>query len=107
MVQDEEVFTMDTNHRSGNFGAFLLGTIVGGLIATTTALMFAPQSGEETQKRIKDRAIALRNEAEDKIEQGKRSAEAVVTKARSSVADLLEQSANVLDQRAEDIRAEG
>ena len=106
MVENEEVIQMDTNHRNGNFGAFLLGTIVGGLIATATALLFAPQSGEQTQQQIKDRAITLRTEAEGRIEQGRQSAEAAVKKARSSVADLLKQGATALDQRAEDIRAE-
>jgi gas vesicle protein len=106
MVENEEVIQMDTNHRNGNFGAFLLGTIVGGLIATTTTLLFAPQSGEQTQQQIKDRAIALRTEAEGKIEQGRQSAGDAVKRARSSVADWLEQGAKVIDKRAEDIRAE-
>lgn len=98
---------METNHRNGKFGAFLFGTIVGGLIATTTALLFAPQSGEETQQQIKDRAAALRTEAEGRIEQGRQSAEAAVKKARSSVADWMKQGATILDRRAEEIRAEG
>jgi gas vesicle protein len=98
---------VETNHRNGNFGAFLLGSIIGSLIATTTALLFAPQSGEETQQQIKERAMTLRNEAEGKLMQGRQSAEAVVSKARSSVADWLQQGADMLDQRAEDIRAEG
>ena len=42
-----------------DFGAFLIGFIVGGLTGAITALLFAPQSGEETRIMIKDRAIEL------------------------------------------------
>ena len=34
------------------FGAFLVGFIVGGLTGAVTALLFAPQSGEETRALI-------------------------------------------------------
>ena len=39
------------------FGAFLLGFIVGGLSGVVAALLLAPQSGEETRKQIGEKAI--------------------------------------------------
>ena len=39
------------------FGAFLVGFIVGGLTGAVVALLFAPHSGEETRAVIKERSI--------------------------------------------------
>jgi len=44
-----------------DFGAFLIGFVVGGVAGAVTALLLAPQSGEETRAMIKDRAIELRD----------------------------------------------
>lgn len=45
------------------FGAFLVGFIVGGLTGAVVSLLFAPQSGEETRALIKDKSIELRDKA--------------------------------------------
>ena len=46
------------------FGAFLVGFVVGGLTGAVVALLFAPQSGEETRALIKDKSIELRDKAQ-------------------------------------------
>ena len=45
------------------FGAFLVGFLVGGLTGAVVALLMAPQSGEETRAIIKDKSIELRDRA--------------------------------------------
>jgi gas vesicle protein len=45
------------------FGAFLVGFLVGGLTGAIVALLFAPQSGEETRALIGERSIELRDRA--------------------------------------------
>ena len=47
-----------------DFGAFLLGFIIGGLSGAVVALLIAPQSGAETRNQIKEKAIELSEEAE-------------------------------------------
>ena len=46
-----------------DFGAFLIGFIVGGVAGAVAALLLAPQSGEETRALIKDKSIELRDKA--------------------------------------------
>ena len=46
------------------FGAFLVGFVVGGLTGAVVSLLFAPQSGEETRALIKDKSIELRDKAQ-------------------------------------------
>jgi gas vesicle protein len=53
------------------FGAFLVGFLVGGLTGAIVALLFAPQSGEETRALIGERSIELRDRA---VESGKQAA---------------------------------
>lgn len=51
------------------FGAFLVGFIVGGLTGSVVALLFAPQSGEETRAVIRDKSIELRDKAQISAEE--------------------------------------
>lgn len=46
-----------------DFGAFLMGFVVGGVAGAVVALLFAPQSGDETRTLIKDKSIELRDKA--------------------------------------------
>ena len=45
------------------FGAVLIGFVVGGLTGAVVSLLFAPQSGEETRAVIKEKSIELRDKA--------------------------------------------
>ena len=60
---------------NNDFGAFLVGFIVGGLTGAAVSLLFAPQSGEETRKIIQDKAIELRDRASETVEEARLRAE--------------------------------
>ena len=51
-----------------DFGAFLIGFVVGGVAGAVAALLLAPQSGEETRTLIKDKSIELRDQAAKQAE---------------------------------------
>ena len=70
------------------FGAFLVGFIVGGLSGAIVALLFAPQSGEETRALIKDKSIELRDKAQITAEEALARAEAVAADARARADEL-------------------
>jgi gas vesicle protein len=92
-------------HKSnGTFGAFLLGSMLGGLTASLLSLLWAPQSGDETQRQLREKADDLKMQAEDTITQGRDKAESRVMDARQAVASWLSQSAQELNRRAEQIR---
>ena len=73
------------------FGAFLVGFIVGGLTGAVVSLLFAPQSGEETRALIKDKSIELRDKASVTAEQAIAKAEAAAAEARSRADELAKQ----------------
>jgi gas vesicle protein len=71
------------------FGAFLVGFIVGGLTGAVVALLFAPQSGEETRALIKDKSIELRDKASQTAEDAIARAEAAAQDARARADELV------------------
>ena len=73
------------------FGAFLVGFIVGGLTGAVVSLLFAPQSGEETRALIKDKSIELRDKAQVSAEEAIARAESATAEARARADDLARQ----------------
>ncbi len=49
-------------------GSFIGGVLLGGVIGAIVALAFAPQSGEETRKLLKDKALELGKEVNNQTE---------------------------------------
>ncbi len=70
------------------FGAFLVGFVVGGLTGAVVALLFAPQSGEETRALIKDKSIELRDKAQMSAEEAYARAEELAAEARARAEQL-------------------
>jgi gas vesicle protein len=89
------------------FGAFLVGFIVGGLSGAVVALLFAPQSGEETRAFIKDKSIELRDKAQITAEEAIARAEAVAADARARADELAQQLRERGHEVVEDVRQRG
>ena len=86
-----------------DFGAFLLGFVVGGLTGAVAALLLAPQSGEETRTVIKEKAIELRDKASETVDEAYARAEAAAVEARSRADEL----AKIARARAEELQRRG
>ena len=84
------------------FGAFLVGFVVGGLTGAVVALLFAPQSGEETRALIKDKSIELRDKAQETAEEAYARAEQAAKEARARAEELAKEAKT----RAEALTAE-
>jgi gas vesicle protein len=70
------------------FGAFLIGFMVGGLSGAIVALLMAPQSGEDTRSFIKSKAIVLKDQAASTAEDAYHQAEAAAEEARLRFEEL-------------------
>lgn len=92
------------------FGAFLVGFIVGGLTGAIAALLLAPQSGEETRGVIKERAIELKdkaavtmgeayNSAEAAAADAVKRAEVLLAQAKETAAELQKKGAVVIEEQ--------
>jgi len=65
------------------FGAFLVGFLVGAVAGGVTALLMAPQSGAETRTMIRDKSIELRDKASVTAEEAMNRAQAAADDARA------------------------
>ncbi|HCC78234.1 MAG: hypothetical protein A2X25_01290 [Chloroflexi bacterium GWB2_49_20] len=71
-----------------DFGSFLVGFVVGGLTGAVVALLFAPQSGEETRTVIKEKGIELRDKASLTADEAIARAEAAAADAKVRYEEL-------------------
>jgi len=88
---------------NSDFGAFLVGFIVGGLTGAAVSLLFAPQTGEETRALIHDKAIELRDRTSETIEEARLKAEQAMKEAKSKTEEL----AKLAKEQAESLRKKG
>jgi gas vesicle protein len=89
------------------FGAFLVGFVVGGLTGAVVALLFAPQSGEETRALIKDKSIELRDKAQVTAEEAYARAESAAKEARARADELAKEARARAEQLAAEVKERG
>lgn len=53
----------DKNNQNGDFGAFLAGFVIGGLVGAAVALILAPRSGSEIRSQLMERGEEFRSRA--------------------------------------------
>lgn len=86
------------------FGAFLVGFVVGGLTGAVAALLLAPQSGEETRALIKDKSIELRDKAQMSAEEAYARAEQLAADARLRAEELTKEARTRATELAGEVR---
>jgi gas vesicle protein len=71
-----------------SFGSLVQGFVIGGVIGVVTALLIAPQSGEETRTMIQDKGIGLKEKAETAYADMQKKADAAFADLRVKVDEL-------------------
>ncbi|MDT8369260.1 MAG: YtxH domain-containing protein [Longimicrobiales bacterium] len=84
----------------GGLGAFVLGALVGAGVA----LLLAPQSGEETQAQLRERAGKLKDDAEDRLRAASNELEARLDAARLGVNERVDRVKGAVDAGREAAR---
>jgi gas vesicle protein len=77
---------------------FLLGFIFGGLVGAVLALLFAPQSGEETRAQIKETGIELQDRAVGFSEEVRRRAEELSAEAQKRAEELTKEISKATEE---------
>ena len=65
------------------FGAFLLGFIVGGLTGAVASLLLAPQSGESTRSLLREKAIELGGQMNETVDEARVRADSIIAESRT------------------------
>ena len=104
--------------QENEFGAFLLGFFVGGLIGATVGLLFAPQSGTDTRDQIRQKGTEFGEQASHKAEETRVKAEKLLADARIKLdetsaqlqeraKELQEQTKTLIDEKTAQLKKKG
>lgn len=78
------------NNNGQSFLAFLIGLLVGGLVGAAVALLYAPQSGEETRAVIREKSIELKEQAAEQAAALREQAQQRIDGLQAQVNELQE-----------------
>jgi gas vesicle protein len=84
---------------NNDIGAFLTGFVIGGLVGAATALLLAPQSGQETRTLIREKSIELKDKAAETAEQAMARAEAAAAEARTYADELRQKGQTIFEEQ--------
>ena len=84
------------------FGAFLLGFIVGGLTGAIASLLLTPKSGDETRSFLKEKAIEIGDKVNISVDEARVKADEITADARTRAEAILAEGR----ARAEEVAAE-
>jgi len=87
--------------KNGDFGAFLAGFMIGGLVGASVALLLAPQSGDETRTVIRDKSIELYDKVEQSVKDTYDKAEQFAEDTASRADDLRRRGQVILEEQKE------
>jgi len=85
--------------QGSDFGAFVSGFFIGGLVGAAVALLMAPQSGEETRTMIRDKSIELRDQMEATADEARARAEELAQEARERAENLQARGRVILEEQ--------
>lgn len=102
-----------SENNSSEFGAFLAGFVIGGLVGAAAALVLAPQSGSETRSQIMNKGQDLRDAGTERVHHIRESADQYLHRSDyiddEDSFDVQEQARIILDsgkQKAESSRVD-
>lgn len=85
--------------RNGDFGAFITGFVIGGLVGAAVSLLLAPQSGEETRTMIRDKSIEIKDQVEHTADEARMKAEELAAEAKAKAEELQKRGQVVLEEQ--------
>ncbi len=85
---------------SNDLGAFLAGFVIGGLVGAATAIILAPQSGEETR-------TFIANKSNDMMQSGGERVQQVRQSAGSFSQEYLDRAGSALDNTRQQVKEAG
>ena len=83
---------MSDRDSGAEIGAFFAGVLIGGLVGAATALLLAPQTGEETRKVIGKTSEEWRDRAQDVLEDARERADATIADSRRRAERILDEA---------------
>jgi len=77
---------------------FILGVLIGAFVGALAGMWFAPQSGQETQRQLRKKAIRLRQQLGDSVDGARAELEHVAENAKTTAQATVEEAAHKVDR---------
>lgn len=87
-----------------DFGAYLAGFLIGGLVGAAAALLLAPQTGAETRTMIRDKSIELRDKAAESAEDALNRATKALDETRNRLVAAVDDLREKVEELSESLR---
>jgi gas vesicle protein len=101
---EDELAQETTPANAAGSGAFAAGMLVGALLGAGLALLFAPDSGEHTRRRLRRGAAALRERATEGLDEATRRTRKDLIRRRRRLEKQLERLTAEARGRLADLR---
>lgn len=95
MAEDKEKPVVVVERRGSGLGSFLFGAICGAV----AGILLAPKSGEETQRELREGALKLRVDAENKLHDLREELSDVYERAREDVSERVDSAREEVRRR--------
>ena len=87
------------SERDGSdFGTFISGFFIGGIVGAAVALLLAPQSGEETRMMIHEKGIEIKEQVQQTAADARAKAEKLALEAKSKAEALQKRGQVILEE---------
>lgn len=93
--EDENYIIIE--RRNGNFGTFLWGLLLG----AGAAILFAPKSGDETRRELRDSLDRMKEQAEERVREVQRTVTETVDDVRRQMEEGVEAARRAIDSGRE------
>lgn len=87
------------NEENDKFGYFASGIIIGAVIGSVFGILYAPDSGKRTRKRIQRKSDEVLDDAVAYAKQSRDKAEKIVEDGKKKVEELLDETRTVLKKK--------
>jgi len=87
------------NHENDKFGYFASGILLGAVIGSVVALLFAPDSGKQTRKKIQRKSDEIMDDVVDYAKHSRDKAEKIVDDGKKRVEELIAETKKIIDKK--------
>lgn len=98
MAEERETKTEQTGGRRSNFVAASIGFLAGAVAGAVTALLYAPQSGVETRKKIGEKVTDVQTKASDVASRTREAIEEARDKVGGAYESTKEKTTRMFEQ---------
>lgn len=90
--------------QDSDFGSFLFGFLMGGVVGAAVGLLFAPAAGTDTREQIKQKSVELSDVAAKRADEYRAKAEEILADARTKGEQMMTDTRSKVEEAVADLQ---